>query len=128
MDEAIVGHIKRRYNLMIGERTAEAIKIKVGSAMALPEEEKMEIKGRDLVAGLPKTIEISSEEVRESLSEPIGAIVEAVKTTLEKTPRSWRLTSWKAGWCWRAAGRCCGDWISSWRARRASPSGCARIR
>jgi len=86
MDEAIVQHIKRRYNLMIGERTAEAIKIKVGSAAPLPEEETMNIKGRDLVAGLPKTIEISSEEVRESLSEPISAIVDAVKTSLEKTP------------------------------------------
>lgn len=86
MDEAIVSHIKRRYNLMIGERSAEAIKIKIGSAMPMPEEETMAIKGRDLVSGLPKTIEITSEEVRESLQEPVGAIVEAVKTTLEKTP------------------------------------------
>jgi len=86
MDEAIVQHIKRRYNLMIGERTAEAIKIRTGSAMPLPEEQTMNIKGRDLVAGLPKTIEISSEEVRDSLQEPVSAIVEAVKTTLEKTP------------------------------------------
>lgn len=86
MDEAIVQHIKRKYNLMIGERTAEDIKIKIGSAHPLPEEFTMDIKGRDLVAGLPRTITISSEEIREALQEPISAIVNAVKTTLERTP------------------------------------------
>ncbi len=86
MDNSIVQHIKRKYNLMIGERTAEDIKIKIGSADLLPEEKTMVIKGRDLVAGLPRTIEITSEEIREALSEPVSVIVEAVKNTLEKTP------------------------------------------
>ncbi len=86
MDDAIVQHIKRKYNLMIGERTAEDIKIKIGSADQLPEEKTMEIKGRDLVAGLPRTILITSEEIREALAEPVAAIINAVKTTLEKTP------------------------------------------
>ncbi|MCL5271014.1 MAG: rod shape-determining protein [bacterium] len=86
MDEAIVQHIKRKYNLLIGERTAEDIKIKIGSADALPEEKTMDIKGRDLVAGLPRTIKITSEEIREALAEPVAAIVNAVKATLEKTP------------------------------------------
>lgn len=86
MDNAIVQHIKRKYNLMIGERTAEDIKIKIGSADILPEEKTMVIKGRDLVAGLPRTIEITSEEIREALAEPVSVIVESVKNTLEKTP------------------------------------------
>jgi rod shape-determining protein MreB len=86
MDEAIVQHIKRKYNLLIGERTAEEIKIKIGSADELPEERKMDIKGRDLVAGLPRTVTITSEEIREALSEPIASIVNAVKATLERTP------------------------------------------
>lgn len=86
MDEAIVHHIKRKYNLMIGERTAEEIKIKIGSACELPEEKRMLIKGRDLVAGLPRTIEISSEEIREALMEPVLTIVNVVKSTLERTP------------------------------------------
>lgn len=86
LDEAITSHIKRSYNLAIGERTAEIIKIKMGSACPLPQEERMEIKGRDLVTGLPKIITITSEEIRESLQEPISAIVDAVKATLEDTP------------------------------------------
>lgn len=86
MDLAIIQHIKRKYNLMIGERTAEEIKIKIGSADILPEEKTMVIKGRDLVAGLPRTIEITSEEIREALAEPVATIVETVKSALEKTP------------------------------------------
>jgi rod shape-determining protein MreB and related proteins len=86
MDEAIVQHIKRKYNLMIGERTAELIKIKIGSAVPQDEEQSIQIKGRDLVTGLPKVVDVSSQEVREALTEPISAIVEAVKTTLERTP------------------------------------------
>jgi rod shape-determining protein MreB and related proteins len=86
MDAAIVQHIKRKYNLLIGERTAEDIKIKIGSADVLPEELRMTIKGRDLVAGLPRTLEISSEEIRDALTEPVQIIVDAVKSTLEKTP------------------------------------------
>ncbi len=86
MDEAIIRHIRRVYNLMIGERTAEDIKVKVGSAYRLEQELTLEIRGRDLINGLPKTVKITSEEVREALSEPIQAIVEAVKAVLEKTP------------------------------------------
>ncbi|HEY6486060.1 MAG TPA: rod shape-determining protein [Candidatus Cybelea sp.] len=86
MDEAIVRYIRRVYNLMIGERTAEEIKIKLGSAYKLEQELAMEIRGRDLINGLPKTVKITSEEIREALSEPVGAIVEAVKSVLEKTP------------------------------------------
>jgi rod shape-determining protein MreB len=86
LDEAIIRHIRRVYNLMIGERTAEEIKIKIGSAFRLDQELAMEIRGRDLINGLPKTVKITSEEVREALSEPVQAIVEAVKTVLEKTP------------------------------------------
>lgn len=86
MDEAITEHLKKVYNLMIGERTAEEIKIKIGSAYPLEEELTMEVKGRDLVAGLPKMITISSEEVREAMARPISSIVEVTRTTLEKTP------------------------------------------
>ncbi len=86
MDEAIVNYLKKTYNLMVGERTSEEIKIKIGSAYPLDEEMTMEVRGRDLVAGLPKMITISSEEVRESLAEPIAQIVEAVRITLERTP------------------------------------------
>ena len=86
MDDAIIQHLKKTYNLMIGERTAEEVKIKIGSAYPLDEEMTMEVRGRDLVAGLPKTVTISSEEVREALAEPIAAIVEAVRITLERTP------------------------------------------
>ncbi|MBF0216504.1 MAG: rod shape-determining protein [Candidatus Omnitrophica bacterium] len=86
MDEAIVNYLRRTYNLMIGERTAEDIKISIGSAYPLEEEMTMEVRGRDQVAGLPKSVTINSEEIREALSEPISQIVEAVRTTLERTP------------------------------------------
>jgi len=86
MDEAIVQYIKRKYNLLVGERTAELIKITIGSAYPGNEVQTMEIKGRDLVAGVPKTVEISDEEIRDSLLEPINQIVEAVRIALERTP------------------------------------------
>jgi rod shape-determining protein MreB len=86
MDEAIVQHIKKTYNLLIGELTAENIKKTIGSAAPLPEELEMEIKGRDLVAGIPKVLRISSVEVREALREPIQQIVEALKLALERCP------------------------------------------
>jgi len=86
LDEAIIRHIRRVYNLMIGERTSEEIKIRIGSAYRLDSELVMEIRGRDLINGLPKTVKITSEEVREALSEPLQSIVEAVKAVLEKTP------------------------------------------
>ena len=86
MDEAISQYIKRKYNLLVGERTAELIKITIGSAYPAQEIQTMEIKGRDLVAGVPKTVEISDEEIRDSLLEPINQIVEAVRIALERTP------------------------------------------
>jgi len=86
LDEAIAGYMKRAYNLMIGERTAEEIKIKIGSAYPIEKETSMEVKGRDLVAGLPKTLSISSQEVREALLEPISTIVDSVRVTLERCP------------------------------------------
>jgi rod shape-determining protein MreB and related proteins len=86
MDEAIIQYMKRVYNLMIGERTAEQIKISIGSAYPLPEETSMDVKGRDLVAGLPKTLTLTTEEVREALHEPISTIVEAIRFTLERSP------------------------------------------
>lgn len=86
MDEAIINYIKRNYNLIIGEQTAESIKIAIGSAYATGNEETMEVKGRDLVSGIPKTIRITSTKVRESLEEPVSLIVDAVRLALEKTP------------------------------------------
>jgi rod shape-determining protein MreB len=86
MDECIIQHIKRKYNLLIGERTAEEIKIKIGSAFPPPEPKSMDIKGRDLVAGIPKTIAINDEEIRDCMGEPISTIIEGVKTALEETP------------------------------------------
>jgi rod shape-determining protein MreB len=86
MDQAIIQHLKRTYNMMIGERTAEEIKIAIGSAFPMKEEVEMQVKGRDNVMGLPKIINITSEEIRESLREPVSAIVDAVRVTLDRTP------------------------------------------
>ena len=86
MNEAVIEYLKKTYNLMVGERTSEDIKIKIGSAYPLEEEMSMEVKGRDLVAGLPKTVTITSEEIRESLQEPLRAILEVIKISLERTP------------------------------------------
>jgi len=86
MDEAIVNYVKRKYNLLIGERTAENIKIQIGTAYPLDQRVTMEIKGRDLVAGIPKTVVLSDEEVREALQEIFSTIVETVKIALERTP------------------------------------------
>jgi len=86
LDEAIIQHLRRTYNLMVGERTAEEIKIRIGSAYPLKEEMEMHVKGRDQVAGLPKTLTITSEEIREALGEPVTAIVDAVRVALERTP------------------------------------------
>lgn len=86
MDEAIIEYLKKTYNLMIGERTAEEIKIRIGSAYPLEEEMTQEVKGRDLVVGLPKAVTITSEEVREALQEPLRAIIESTKISLERTP------------------------------------------
>lgn len=86
MDQSIISYIRKTYNLTIGERTAEKIKIEIGTARVDDSNEKMEIRGRDLLTGLPKTIEISSEEISESLREAISAITDGVKKTLEQTP------------------------------------------
>ena len=86
MDDAIVQYIKRKYNLLIGERTAELIKITIGTAFPDSEIKTMEVKGRDLIAGIPKILEVDSEEIRTSLVEPINTIVDAVKIALERTP------------------------------------------
>ncbi len=86
MDAAITQHMKRVYNLMVGERTSEAIKIEIGSAYPREEEITMDVKGRDLVSGLPKTINITCREIRTALQEPVTSIVEAVRTTLERCP------------------------------------------
>ena len=85
-DESIVSYVKKTYNLAIGERTAEDVKISIGSTFKDDQEQNMQIRGRDLISGLPKTIEISSAEVRDALNEPINSIVDAIKSTLEKTP------------------------------------------
>ncbi len=85
-DEAIIAYIKKKYNLLVGDRTAEEIKVKIGSAYPYDGEGAMHIKGRNLMDGLPKHVEITSEEVREALADPVDAIVESVKLTLEKTP------------------------------------------
>jgi len=86
LDEAIVNYVKKKYNLLIGERTAEEVKIQIGSAYPMKKGMTMEVKGRDLVAGIPKTLIISDEEVREAMTETFGTIVEAVKIALERTP------------------------------------------
>lgn len=86
LDDSIIQYIKRKYNLLIGERTAEAIKINIGSAYTLEEETPMDVKGRDLMDGLPKNIQISSDEIREALADPLSMVLDAIRTTLEKTP------------------------------------------
>lgn len=86
MDDAIVNYLKRKYNLLIGERTAEQIKINIGTAYPDDDLKTMCVKGRDLMAGIPKTIQINSEEIREAISEPVNTIVEAVRIALEQTP------------------------------------------
>ncbi len=86
MDEAIVQYVKRTYNMMIGERTAEEVKMSIGAAIIPDVDESMDIRGRDLVTGLPKTLTIRAREVQQALSEPVSGIIEAVKVTLEKTP------------------------------------------
>ena len=86
LDNAIIQYVKKEYSLMLGERTAEEIKMAIGSAFPIPDEPHAEIRGRDLVSGLPKTIVVSSEEIRKALEEPVNAIIDAVKSTLDKCP------------------------------------------
>jgi len=86
MDEAIVNYVKRKYNLLIGERTAEQIKIEIGSAFPLETKQSVDVKGRDLVAGIPRTQSISDSEIREAMLEPVNAIIDTIKIALERTP------------------------------------------
>jgi rod shape-determining protein MreB len=86
MDEAVINYVKRKYNMLIGERTAESVKMAIGTASPTAKTETMEIKGRDLVAGIPKVVVTTSEEIREALQEPLAQIVECVHLTLERTP------------------------------------------
>jgi len=86
LDHAIISYIKKEYSLAIGERTSENVKIELGSAFDTGEDSSMDIRGRDLISGLPKVITITSSEVRDALKEPVAAIIDAIKTTLEKTP------------------------------------------
>ena len=86
MDDSIIQYVKRTYNMMIGERTAEQLKLEIGSAFPLEDPETLEIRGRDLLSGLPKTVSVSSDEVAEALADPVNTIVETVKITLERCP------------------------------------------
>ncbi len=86
LDEAIVNYVKREMKLMIGTQTAEEVKLEIGSAFAMREEMKAEVRGRDMISGMPKTVVLSSEQVREAMAETVGQIVEAVKVTLDRTP------------------------------------------
>ena len=86
MDEAIINHIKREYKLLIGQQTAEEIKLEIGSALRCSEEVQAEVRGRDMLTGLPKTVVLTSEEVRRALEEPVTQIIDAIKWTLDKTP------------------------------------------
>lgn len=86
LDEAIIAYVKREYSLLLGERTAEDIKMRVGSAFPLPNEPEAELRGRDLITGLPRTVILPAEEIRKALEEPIQAIVDAIKSTLDRTP------------------------------------------
>jgi rod shape-determining protein MreB len=86
MDDSIIQYVRRRHNILVGERTAEVIKQTLGSAYPLPEERTMEIKGRDLISCVPKSIQITSQDIRDSLADVVRGILEAVKATLEKTP------------------------------------------
>jgi rod shape-determining protein MreB len=86
LDDSIIQYVKKNKNLLIGERTAEEIKVEIGSAFPTGEDKSMEVRGRDLILGLPKTIVVTSQEILDALSEPVAAIIDAIKATLEKTP------------------------------------------
>jgi rod shape-determining protein MreB and related proteins len=86
LDEAIINYVKKEYKLLIGQQTSEEVKLEIGSAYPLPEEVQAEIRGRDMVSGLPKTVVLTSEEVRAALDEPVSQIMDAVKETLDRTP------------------------------------------
>ena len=105
MDEAIVNHIKKEYKLLVGQQTAEEIKLEVGSAYRMAEEVQAEVRGRDMLTGLPKTVIITSEEIRRALDEPVSQIVDAIKSTWTRRRRNSPRTSWTAASCSPAAER-----------------------
>ena len=109
-DEAIISYIKKKYNLLVGERTAEEIKIRIGSAYPYEGEGTMDVKGRNLMDGLPKNIEVSSEEIREALADPVNQILDAIRATLENRRSSLRISLITA-LCSPVAERCCAGWI-----------------
>lgn len=111
-DEAIISYIKKKYNLLVGERTAEEIKIRIGSAYPYEGEGTMDVKGRNLMDGLPKNIEVSSEEIREALADPVNQILDAIRATLEKRRRSSPRISSITALCSPAAERCCAGWTA----------------
>jgi rod shape-determining protein MreB len=123
MDEAIISHMKRTYNLMIGEQTAERIKIEIGSAAPVGEDSSMEVRGRDMISGLPRKTVITSNEIREALQEPVGAIIDAVTSTLEKAEPELAADLVENGIVSRAAVRCFGGCPSCSRKRRGSRCG-----
>lgn len=127
-DESIINYIKKKYNLLIGERTAEDIKIKIGSAYPYEGEGAMNIKGRNLMDGLPKNIEISAEEIREALSDSVNQILDVIKATLEKTPPSSLRTLSTTASCSPAAALCSEVSTSSLPPRPASPFSSRRVR
>ena len=119
MDETIVNYIKRKYTLLIGERTGEEIKVRLGSAVPVGEALTLEVKGRDLVAGIPKTLLINDTEIREALAEPIGNIVETVRITLERTPPELAADIIDQGIVLAGGARCCAVWMCSCGKKRA---------
>src|SRR5207244_9022602 len=115
-DEAIINYIRRNYGMLIGETTAEHIKKEIGSAFPGSEVREMEVKGRNLAEGIPRSFTISSNEILEALTEPLNQIVSAVKSALEQTPPSSAPTSPKKAWCSPAAARSCATSTGfSWR-------------
>ncbi len=128
LDNAIIQHIKKEYSLLLGERTAEQIKITIGSAYDLDSDEHTEIRGRDLVSGLPKTVVISAAEVRKAIEEPVNAIVDAVKTTLDKCPPELSGDIMDRGIVLTGGGACCADWTSGCAGRPVCRSTSPRTR
>ena len=128
MDESIMTHVKRKYNMLIGESSAEEIKIKIASAYPMDPEQQIEVKGRDLVTGIPQNIIITSEEVRKAISEQVDSIVQAVRIALEQTPRNLPPTLLIAALSSPAAARCSRDWTSSCAKKPLCPSPWWKIR
>ena len=128
LDEAIIQHVKKEYSLLLGERTSEAIKLAIASVFPMPEELVAEIKGRDLVSGLPKNITISAEEIRRAIEEPVNAIIDAIKTTLDRTPPELSADIMDRGIVSPAAARSSAAWTSGCGMRPVCRSGSPMLR